>query len=64
VGFGAVATLDGASLDAAISSLEEFERRCSSLRRDLFGRIDALTAELVRSYRDGEASVDSLLDEA
>ena len=63
VGFGAVATLDGASLDAAISTLEDFERRCSSLRRDLFRRIDALTAELVRSYRDGEASVDSLLDE-
>jgi hypothetical protein len=28
----------------------------------LFDRIDALTAELVRRYRDGGASVDALLD--
>lgn len=62
-GFGSVSALDDGSLDAAIASLEDFERRCSAQRRDLFGRIDALTAELVRSYRDGEASVDSLLDE-
>jgi hypothetical protein len=27
----------------------------------LFDRIDALTGELVRRYRDGDASVDSLL---
>jgi hypothetical protein len=27
----------------------------------LFDRIDALTAELVRRYRDGDASVDTLL---
>ena len=63
VGFGAVTTLDDESLDAAIAALDEFERRCSALRRDLFDRIDALTAELVRRYRSGEASADSLLEE-
>jgi hypothetical protein len=29
----------------------------------LFVRIDALTADLVRRYRDGDATVDGLLDD-
>jgi hypothetical protein len=63
VGFGALAALDVDSLDAAIDRLGEFERRCSEERRALFDRIDALTAELVRRYKTGGASVDSLLDD-
>lgn len=42
-------------------ALHEFESDRSHQRRDLFTRIDALSAELVRRYRDGEADVDGLL---
>jgi hypothetical protein len=35
----------------------------SAERKELFGRIDALSAELVRRYRDGEADVEGLLDD-
>ena len=41
--------------------LDEFEQLRSHERQDLFVRIDALSAELVRRYRDGEANVDGLL---
>ena len=41
--------------------LTAFERRVSDDRRDRYDRLDALSAELVRRYREGEASVDGLL---
>ena len=41
--------------------LHDFEQARSHERHDLFTRIDALSAELVRRYRDGEANVDGLL---
>jgi hypothetical protein len=41
--------------------LTAFERRVSDDRRERYDRLDALSAELVRRYRDGEASVDGLL---
>ena len=41
--------------------LHDFEQLRSNQRRDLFARIDALSAELVRRYRDGEANVEGLL---
>ena len=43
------------------SRLNDFEQLRSHERRDLFARIDKLSAELVRRYRDGEANVDGLL---
>ena len=43
------------------SRLHDFEQLRSHQRRDLFTRIDALSAELVRRYRDGEANVEGLL---
>ena len=43
------------------SRLHDFEQMRSNERRELFARIDALSAELVRRYRDGEANVDGLL---
>lgn len=49
-----------AALEAALAG---FERRVSDDRRARFDRIDALGAELVRRYREGEADVDSLLDD-
>jgi len=42
-------------------ALYEFEQARSQERRELFTRIDELSAELVRRYRDGEANVDGLL---
>ena len=42
-------------------ALHEFEQARSHERRELFARIDELSAELVRRYRDGEADVDGLL---
>ncbi len=41
--------------------LTAFERQVSDDRRDRYEHLDALSAELVRRYRDGEASVDGLL---
>lgn len=61
-GLGRVKTLDDAQLVALTESIAEFERRVSSDRRDRFDQLDALSAELVRRYRDGEADVDSLPD--
>jgi hypothetical protein len=40
----------------------DLERRVSERRRDLFGRIDALQAELARRYKSGEATVGVVLD--
>jgi len=51
---------DGELADYA-ARLYEYEQTRSVERKALFGRIDALSAELVRRYRDGEADVDGLL---
>lgn len=61
-GIGRLEALTDAELDGFIEVLTEFERRVSDDRRERFGRLDALSAELVRRYRDGEATVDGLLD--
>ena len=55
--------LNSDELDVLSSTLEQFEHARSHERRELFTRLDALSAELVRRYRDGEASVDGLLAE-
>lgn len=62
-GFSRFETLDRAGLENLADALASFEQRVSSERRELFGRIDALSADLVRRYRDGSASVDRLWDE-
>lgn len=59
--YGRLDTLDDAELSALSDAIDAFEARVSSDRRERFDRLDALSAELVRRYRDGEASVDSLL---
>ena len=56
-----IADLTDAELDRVATGLEEFEHARSHERKELFTRLDALSAELVRRYRDGEASVDGLL---
>ncbi|MDO8391449.1 MAG: ABC transporter substrate-binding protein [Actinomycetota bacterium] len=54
------ALADGELRDYA-HRLQMFEQERSQERKELFSRIDALSAELVRRYRDGEADVDGLL---
>ncbi len=60
-GLGHLKELDDAQLAALTESISGFEARVSSDRRQRFDRLDALSAELVRRYRDGEADVDTLL---
>lgn len=48
-------------LDALVDDLAEFEAECSVTRRRLHEQIDALQAEVVRRYRTGEATVETLL---
>ncbi len=61
---GALDALEDLS-DAEVTDLAErlgaFERQVSDRRRALFGRIDALGAELTRRYKSGEANVGSVL---
>ena len=61
--YGRVEDLDEAELSELAEAIEGFEQRVSHDRRARFDRLDALSAELVRRYRDGEADVDTLLDE-
>jgi hypothetical protein len=56
-----LAELDAADLAMASAGLEDLERSLSAQRRALFDVLDRLQQELVRRYRTGEASVDSLL---
>lgn len=59
--YGRLTELDDDEVATLAAAIKEFESRVSSDRRERFDRLDALSAELVRRYRDGEASVDSLL---
>lgn len=60
-GFSRLEDLDADELTNLDHQLTAFERRVSDNRRDRYDRLDALSAELVRRYREGEASVDGLL---
>jgi hypothetical protein len=60
-GFSRLEELLPSELTALEEALTSFERRISDDRRGRFERLDALSAELVRRYREGEASVDGLL---
>jgi hypothetical protein len=61
-GLGRLKSLDEAQLLTLTEAIAEFESRVSSDRRARFDQLDALSAELVRRYRDGEADVDSIPD--
>lgn len=62
-GFSRLDELDADEAASLAAALSEFERRISADRRDRFDRLDDLSAELVRRYRDGEATVETLLGE-
>jgi hypothetical protein len=57
----ALPEFDDAGLDTVVARLDGLERSLSSERRLVFEVIDRLQGELVRRYRTGEATVDSLL---
>jgi hypothetical protein len=61
--FGRLEELNDDELTTLAAALGKFEEKVSSDRRERFDRLDALSAELVRRYRDGEANVDSLLED-
>ncbi len=61
--FGRMEDLDEVELGELAAAIQAFEVRVSQDRRARFDRLDALSAELVRRYRDGEADVDTLLDD-
>ncbi len=58
---GALPELSDAELAMRLSGLSELERTVSARRRVVLDRLDALSAELTRRYREGEATVDTLL---
>ena len=60
---GTVTDMDDDALAALAAQLTSFELRVSDQRRAFFDIIDSLQAEIARRYRDGEASVDALLNE-
>lgn len=79
VALSMIETLDQVASPSQLSSLEqvndpglsdlfgglrEFELELSSIRRQLHDRIDGIQDEIARRYRDGEASVDTLLQES
>ncbi len=51
-GFENMETLDDRSIGALSDALGMFEKECSRQRHDMFERIDALTAEVVRRVRE------------
>jgi hypothetical protein len=58
---GDLSARDDAALTATADQLVQFERWISDRRHKVHGRIDSLQDEIARRYRDGEASVDSIL---
>jgi len=58
---GSLGELSSDELDDLLDRLSELERDVSSERRSLHDIQDKLQEELVRRYRDGEATVDALL---
>ena len=53
--------LPGDELVRVAADLTEFERSVSTTRRSVLDVLDRLDEEMVRRYRDGEATVDNLL---
>lgn len=58
---GALAEIDESQLRGVADALVELEKQVSSQRRALHERLDLLQGEVVRRYKSGEASVDTLL---
>ena len=61
LGSADIKSLTDAEVDELRIQLLSFERARSRERHELYEKLDALSGELVRRYREGEASVDGLL---
>ena len=59
---GDLARVDDDRLTELLDALRTFEIDLSATRRRLHERIDSIQGEIARRYRDGEASIDSLLN--
>lgn len=57
-----VQSLSDSAVREIFEQLRSNELELSTLRRRLHERIDAIQSEIARRYRDGEASVDTLLN--
>ncbi len=57
-----IESLTDGDLRELFERIRAFELELSSIRRQLHERIDAIQGEIGRRYRDGEASVDSILE--
>lgn len=58
---GHLPELDDSDVRAMAGRLDDLERKVSDQRRRLFDAANSLQEEIVRRYKTGEASVDSLL---
>lgn len=61
-GFARAEELTPAEIHRLVEAISAFEQEVSRDRRARYEVLDALSAELVRRYRSGEAQVDSLLE--
>lgn len=59
---GQLPELSAEEIDTLEGELSAFEQRVSADRRARYSQLDALSAELVRRYREGEATVDDWSD--
>lgn len=59
---GRLGDFDNDQLAGLLDELGDFEVELSNTRRRLHERIDSIQGEIARRYRDGEASIDSLLN--
>ena len=57
-----LAEMDEAEVRRLAERLEALERRVSTDRRAIHGRLDVIQAEVIRRYKTGEATADSLLE--
>jgi hypothetical protein len=58
---GDLSSVDDEALAGQLDALQAIEQEVSGLRRQLHDQIDALQGEITRRYKDGEASVETLL---
>lgn len=59
---GSLTSMNDDELSRIMDTLRDFELELSTTRRRLHERIDSIQGEIARRYRDGEASIDSLLN--
>ncbi len=64
ISLGRLPDLETAEIEDLVERLEAEEQKLSKLRRAVLDNLDALQAELVLRYREGEADLDAILSTA